>query len=216
MINSSQASQDHVKYYGNNCRASKTANMEAPERDWYSSRTEPPQHSRGRRRRHRRRTVAPTKTRRKFTHRTIVLISVIIVLILILIIGLAAGLSTRHSTSNLPLPSNHGGGFSGDLTYYAPGLGACGVTSSDSDAIVAISYIVFDAAQSGTNPNTNPLCGLKLRARREDRSVDLTVVDRCTGCKAQDLDVTVDTFAKLADVDLGRVSVEWAWLEDVP
>lgn len=148
--------------------------------------------------------------------RTRVIIIAFVIALVVLIIGLAAGLSTRHHTENLPLPSGHGGPYTGDLTYYAPGLGACGVTSTDSDKIVAISHTVFDAVSTGSNPNANPLCGKKIRARRDNKSVDLTVVDRCTGCQPKDLDVTVDTFAILADVDLGRVSVEWNWLEDIP
>jgi len=66
------------------------------------------------------------------------------------------------------------------LTYYGPGLGACGVTSSDGDHIVSISHFDFDAASTGSDPNANPLCGHKLRAIRNGNSVDLTVVDRCT------------------------------------
>ena len=110
----------------------------------------------------------------------IIIISAVLALI-ILIIGLAAGLSTRRKTQNLPLPSGRGGPYTGDLTYYAPGLGACGVTSSEGDRIV-----------------------------------DLTVVDRCTGCQPTDIDITMEVFATLADVDQGRVLVEWNWLEDVP
>ena len=51
--------------------------------------------------------------------------------------------------------------------------------------IVSMSHFLFDHVQTGSNPNANPLCGLKLRATRVDertgkeRSVDLTVVDRC-------------------------------------
>ncbi len=70
--------------------------------------------------------------------------------------------------------------YTGDLTYYGPGLGACGVTSSDSDNIVSISHIVFDAASTGSDPNANPLCRHKLRAVRDGNSIDLTVVDRCS------------------------------------
>ena len=89
-----------------------------------------------------------------------------------------------HRSQNLPLPSNSKS-FKGDLTYYSPALGACGITSSDSDNICAVSHIVFDAVSKGSNPNANPLCGLKIRATRFDersksqRSVDLKVVDRC-------------------------------------
>lgn len=145
-----------------------------------------------------------------------IIILVVLFAIIVLIIGLAAGLSTRKHTQNLPLPSGNGGPYTGDLTYYGPGLGACGVTSSDSDKIVAISHLVFDAVSAGSNPNANPLCGKKIRARKDNKSVDLTVVDRCTGCQPKDLDVTIDTFADLADVALGRTLVEWNWLEDVP
>jgi hypothetical protein len=91
--------------------------------------------------------------------------------------------------------------------------------------IVSISHYVFDAAGSssstGGNSNQNPLCGMMVRASRYDesvggqRSVDLKVADRCTGCEPTDLDTTVGAFEKLAAVDLGRVDVTWAWLEPV-
>ena len=145
----------------------------------------------------------------------IIIISVVLAL-LILIIGLAAGLSTRHKTQNLPLPSGRGGPYTGDLTYYDPGLGACGVTSKNGDHIVAVSHIIYDAVSTSSDPNANPLCGKKIRARKDNKSVDLTVVDRCTGCEPTDIDITMDVFASLADIDQGRVPVEWNWLEDVP
>ena len=63
-------------------------------------------------------------------------------------------------------------------------MGACGIESNDNGAVVAVSHITFDAAQKGSDPNQNPLCGRKIRARRvrEDGktvSIDVTVVDRC-------------------------------------
>ncbi|KAI5241811.1 hypothetical protein E4T47_06241 [Aureobasidium subglaciale] len=139
--------------------------------------------------------------------------------LLALVIGLAVGL-TKHSKGdgqNLPLPTNSEQ-HEGDLTYYGTGLGSCGITSSDSDSIVAVSHYVFDAASRSSNPNQNPLCGLKIRASRYDeqvgerRSVDLTVVDRCVGCAATDIDVSPAAFDKLAARASGRVDVTWAWL----
>jgi hypothetical protein len=117
-----------------------------------------------------------------------------------------------------------------------PGLGACGITNSDSDSIVAISKLVFDAAQTGSDPNANPLCGKKIRASRFDeqvgaqRSVDLTVTDRCkllasksllrftysmtgVGCKENDIDVTTSVFDQLEARAVGRTTVTWAWLD---
>jgi hypothetical protein len=122
------------------------------------------------------------------------------------------------------LPSNTAT-FTGELTYYGPGLGACGEVSTEDDAIVAVSHLLFDAAGSSTNTggnsNMNPLCGKMIRAQRYDsdvgamRTVDLKVVDRCTGCAPTDLDTTVAIFGEMANVDRGRVDVTWAWLQPV-
>ncbi|KAF2725720.1 hypothetical protein K431DRAFT_237783 [Polychaeton citri CBS 116435] len=148
----------------------------------------------------------------------------IIVALLGLIIGLAVGLTQGKSggAKNLPLPSNSLS-FVGDLTFYQPGLGACGYSNGDNDNIAAISQDVFDAAGSssstGGNSNQNPLCGLMLRASRyndeagESQSVDLKVVDRCTGCQPDDLDTSLGAFEKLAPSAAGRVDVTWAWLQ---
>jgi hypothetical protein len=147
---------------------------------------------------------------------TKIIIGTVTACLLILIIGLAAGLSSRNKVQNLPLPSDNGGPYQGELTYYAPGLGACGIVSKDGDNIVSLSHLLFDAVSTGMNPNANPLCGKMIRARRSTASVDLKVVDRCTGCQPRDLDITEKVFAKLANVDEGRVDVEWSWLEGVP
>ena len=126
-----------------------------------------------------------------------------------------------RSAQNLPLPSNSQS-FVGDLTYYGVGLGACGFTNGDNDHIVSVSHLIFDAAGSssdaGGNSNQNPLCSRMLRAERYDeefgekRSVDLKVVDRCTGCAADDIDTSLDAFESLAPSASGRVDVTWAWL----
>ncbi|KAJ9635905.1 hypothetical protein H2199_008259 [Coniosporium tulheliwenetii] len=96
----------------------------------------------------------------------LLILSLVFLSLLALIIGLAVGLSLRASgAQNLPLPGNaeiH----TGDLTYYDTGLGACGLTSSASDDVVSISHFVFDAVQVGGDPNSNPLCGRRIRARR--------------------------------------------------
>ena len=44
-------------------------------------------------------------------------------------------------------------------------------------------------------------------------SVDVTVVDRCTGCKLYDLDFSPGAFEDMADISLGRVDVTWAFLD---
>ncbi|KAL5119176.1 hypothetical protein ACEQ8H_002884 [Pleosporales sp. CAS-2024a] len=153
----------------------------------------------------------------------LIVILVALLCLLTLVIGLAVGLSGRSNNTTgsrarfIPLP-NGAQTYTGDLTYYDPGLGACGIDSGDNDAVVAISHYTFDAAQKGSDPNKNPLCGRKIRATRTDGrtgkpvSIDVTVIDRCVGCEPTDLDVSPAMFDKMADAALGRVKVDWAWL----
>ncbi|CAK4033385.1 hypothetical protein FE78DRAFT_145509 [Lecanosticta acicola] len=166
--------------------------------------------------------VSPHRTYFGRRRRTFLLVLLgIFLALLVFIIGLAVGLSHRGN-ANLPLPSNTKT-FTGDLTYYEPGLGACGETSTSSDRIAAVSHLLFDAAGStsshGGNSNGNPLCGRMIRVQRfdasagETRSVDLKVVDRCTGCAADDIDTTESVFKKLASIEEGRVPMTWAWLQ---
>jgi hypothetical protein len=126
-----------------------------------------------------------------------------------------------HSGSKSPslVPPDSSSLQTGDGTYYDPGLGACGIVSTASENIAAISHVVFDAAQIGANPNNNPLCGRKIWVTRQKTpgaaknvSLEVTVVDRCTGCKPQDLDFSMSVFEKLAEQWQGRVLVSWAWV----
>ncbi|KAI1278572.1 RlpA-like double-psi beta-barrel-protein domain-containing protein-containing protein [Xylaria sp. FL0933] len=99
----------------------------------------------------------------------------------------------------------------GDLTYYKPGLGACGTFNTGDDPIVAISHIIFDPKTPGGNPNNNPLCGRKIKIHRNEKTITVTVRDRCEGCAKFDLDVPKKQFAKLAKPAAGRVKMSWNW-----
>jgi len=105
-----------------------------------------------------------------------------------------------------------GGTYSGDGTYYAPGLGACGWTNSDTDYIAAVSYLLFDSwPGAGANPNDNPVCGRYATAHYGGNSVRVKIVDRCTGCKKWDLDFSPTAFDQIADPSLGRIHITWSW-----
>ncbi|PGH12696.1 hypothetical protein AJ80_06642 [Polytolypa hystricis UAMH7299] len=153
---------------------------------------------------------------RRRKKRILIIAGVVGLVLLALIIGLAVGLTMRNNAKNLPLPTDNGGPYTGDLTYYDPGLGACGIISSGSEPICAVSRLLYDAASTSSDPNQNPLCGKMIRLKRGDRSVDVKVVDRCEECKATDIDVSMSVFEELAEIDLGRVDVQWAWLEKAP
>ncbi|KAJ7622885.1 barwin-like endoglucanase [Mycena rosella] len=104
---------------------------------------------------------------------------------------------------------------SGDGTFYAPGLGACGKTNTANQLIVAVGHGIFDSYPGATaNPNKNPICGKTLKATFGGKSVTVTVEDRCAGCPgAADLDFTEAGFKKLANLDIGRIhGVKWEWV----
>ncbi|KAG6994154.1 hypothetical protein G7Y79_00046g082050 [Physcia stellaris] len=107
-------------------------------------------------------------------------------------------------------------GTRGQMTYYAPGLGACGITSSANDNICAIGHALYDAHNLDGNPNHNPLCGHRIRATHAGKSLVLTVVDRCEACAAGDIDLSPGAFGQLEDLGMGRVPVVWTWLEPRP
>ena len=148
-----------------------------------------------------------------------VIIPAVTIILIILPVALGVGLSRRRSRDDVPLPSRDGP-FEGALTFYEPGLGACGGESGANDMVVSVSRAVWDSAQKSGNPNENPLCGRKIQVetasgnnRRRDRGVEARVVDRCTGCAAADLDVSRAVFSKLARVEDGRVLVSWDWAD---
>ncbi|KAF8843990.1 hypothetical protein BDN67DRAFT_963468 [Paxillus ammoniavirescens] len=118
-----------------------------------------------------------------------------------------------------PPPSNSGepsfmiGTQDGQGTYYATGLGACGITNTDTEYIAAVSYLLFDAypGYNGVNPNDNPVCNQKVTASYQGKSIQVTITDRCTGCAITDLDFSPSAFNSLADPSLGRIDISWVW-----
>jgi len=120
----------------------------------------------------------------------------------------------QSSGGSSNLPSFLVGTQTGQGTFYATGLGACGITNTDSDHIAAVSHLLFDnfPGYNGVNPNTNPLCGRTVTASYQGKSVVVALTDRCTGCKVTDLDFSPSAFAELADFSIGRLSgVTWVW-----
>jgi len=130
--------------------------------------------------------------------------------------------ATKPSSSfEATAPSSNNGGsatggtFTGDGTFYATGLGACGITNVDTDFICAVSHSLFDGFEgyTGGNPNSNPVCGRKITATYQGKSVTVTVTDRCVGCALHDLDFSPSAFDNLAAESIGRLKgVTWSWV----
>jgi len=130
----------------------------------------------------------------------------------------------RPTTSQTPppatTPSSGGGGgggqtFSGDGTFYATGLGACGITNVDTDFIAAVAESQFDSfpGYNGVNPNTNPICGKKALVNYQGKTVTVTITDRCTGCAFGALDFSPSAFLTLAAFSVGRIfGITWSFV----
>lgn len=95
-----------------------------------------------------------------------------------------------------------GKSFTGEVTYFTPGMGACGHTSDESEHMVAISQTLFDKYTPNGNPNKNPLCGATVSITGFDGTTyDATIWDRCTGCAEGDLDMPQSYFDKVTVKD---------------
>jgi hypothetical protein len=110
------------------------------------------------------------------------------------------------SASSSP-PSGGGNTYTGDLTFYDVGTGACGVTNTDSDMICAASMLLYDGfdGYTGANPNNNPICGKQVAITYGGKTITVTIEDRCVGCAEYDLDLSPAAFNQLADPSVGRL-----------
>lgn len=91
----------------------------------------------------------------------------------------------------------------GEVTYFAPGLGACGQTHGESAFITAISASLFDSED---------FCGKAIKVTGPAGTVTVTVVDRCGGCAHNDLDLSPAAFeASIGGLSIGRTTAEWEW-----
>jgi hypothetical protein len=88
-----------------------------------------------------------------------------------------------------------GKSYTGEMTYFTPGMGACGHDSSESEHMVAVSMALFDQYTPNGNPNNNPLCGKTVSITSPDGSShEATIWDRCVGCAEADLDMPQSFF----------------------
>ncbi|KAI1077043.1 barwin-like endoglucanase [Whalleya microplaca] len=96
--------------------------------------------------------------------------------------------------------------FSGDMTYYTPGLGACGGTNNENDHIVALAPAQYG---NDANPNNAAVCGKNINIHYNGKTASAKVVDKCPGCASGSIDVAPSVFTELANESQGRVQVTW-------
>ncbi|KAF9443279.1 hypothetical protein P691DRAFT_764431 [Macrolepiota fuliginosa MF-IS2] len=92
--------------------------------------------------------------------------------------------------------------FTGQATWYFPGLGSCGLTNGNNDLIMALNA-----------PQYNPsVCGRRARIFYQGKSVDVTVVDRCADCPFGNVDLSPAAFNQISNQDAGRIPVTWQYI----
>ncbi|RYO77553.1 hypothetical protein DL764_010209 [Monosporascus ibericus] len=96
--------------------------------------------------------------------------------------------------------------FTGDMTHFTPGLGACGRFNTEADPVVALS-----PAQYGNDPNPNnaAVCGRWITIHGNGRTTAAQVVDKCADCPSGSIDVSPVIFDDIAPTSVGRVQVTW-------
>ncbi|GAW21018.1 hypothetical protein ANO14919_105310 [Xylariales sp. No.14919] len=113
-------------------------------------------------------------------------------------------LSAAGSALAAPLASNgvaeRSQAFTGDMTYYQPGLGACGQTNSDSEHVVAMSPSEFQGN-----------CGKTITITKGGKTATAKVVDKCPSCASGSIDVSSTVFQSLVDLAVGRTTVTWSF-----
>ncbi|TQV94976.1 hypothetical protein V2A60_009946 [Cordyceps javanica] len=106
--------------------------------------------------------------------------------------------------------SSGSGDHSGEITYYAVGLGACGQDDSgkdNTDNIVALSSQLMGAQSNG-----NPKCGQTITIHANGKSVQATVRDKCPSCAMGSIDVSEKVYKELfGSLESGRQPMTWSF-----
>lgn len=101
--------------------------------------------------------------------------------------------------------------FQGDITFYSPGLGSCGILSSDSEPVVALAVSMMN---NPANPNKNPKCGTQIHIFNPQTGETHSgiIVDTCYSCQYEDLDLSHSLFQRIAPYGNGRVhGMRWTF-----
>lgn len=90
----------------------------------------------------------------------------------------------------------------GIATYYdATGAGACSFDPSPGDLMVA--------AMNTPEWRNSAVCGACAEVQGPMGTVTVRIVDRCPECAAGHLDLSREAFARIARMELGRVTTRW-------
>ncbi len=93
--------------------------------------------------------------------------------------------------------------YTGEATYYAAdGTGACGFPATSN----------LDVAAMNKAQYSKSVCGKCARVTGPKGEVTVRIVDLCPGCSMGDLDLSVESFVKIANKSAGRVKISWSFV----
>ena len=111
------------------------------------------------------------------------------------------------STAAAPTATSGSTTYEGDITHYDVGLGSCGWTNTDDEAVVAIPHVLMN---NPANPNNNPWCGKYITISYAGKTNQAKIVDTCGGCDGDSIDLSPTLFTAVAPNGDGRVhDVSW-------
>lgn len=93
---------------------------------------------------------------------------------------------------------------------FSPGRKTLSQTGTFETAIKGAAFV--DIGGDGLldcDPESQCHIPLTATVKHGGKSIQVQIVDRCTGCKMGDIDLTPTAFQALADPALGRTSAEW-------
>ncbi|OMH79300.1 Papain inhibitor [Zancudomyces culisetae] len=104
------------------------------------------------------------------------------------------------------------GPFQGDATFYNVEMGvtSCGFKKTNKDYVGAM-----NAPQYGEhdNPNNAEVCNKCVLIKHNDKSVKVTIVDKCPECEFGSIDLSPAAFKELAPESAGRIKMEWDYVK---
>ncbi|KAK4685746.1 hypothetical protein P7C73_g4391, partial [Tremellales sp. Uapishka_1] len=98
----------------------------------------------------------------------------------------------------------------GQATYFATGLGACGWWSQDTDMIVALNSAIYEE-NSGSNCGQ----GVWITNKATGATAYAVVTDECPTCDSGSLDMSPSLFSALSNgnMDEGVFPISWHFLK---
>ncbi|KAB5590736.1 hypothetical protein CTheo_5827 [Ceratobasidium theobromae] len=114
------------------------------------------------------------------------------------------GRSHHHHIDHAAL---HKRAYTGQATYYAVGLGACGQYSQPSDFIVALN----SAQYGGGYPGPHCFQSVRICKTGTDNCQNAVIMDECPTCAYGSLDMSEGLFKAFSSLDAGVFPISWTF-----